>query len=686
MKKLLRWFLGIVLGIILCIALFLGVVTAFAIPVELTRFKAPLEEIVSKLLSRPVKIEGPIVVATSLKPSFTLKGLQIQNPENFSQKDFLIMEEVRLQVSVLPLLSKKIHIPEFKVHGLTVTLEENQQGDVNWIFGTDKSQGAEKEVSSTDSSEPTEIKDTGIAKKDHPTAALANDTIVVQKLDLQKINVAFHSKDREQPARFLLSNCHGVMDVGQPMRLDLEGEAGTFPYSVNVSLASLEEFLTENKTWVDIQLDIAETTFKLSGNVDLAKAARSLTLSASVGGDNLASLNSLLQIDLPPFSPYQLTTQLQLQENVAELQKLEIETGVSSLIGYARVEKGDKIKASVDLQSPLIQLDDFLFEDWSWTADKETAVEGETDESKEEVQVAKKEQSRGENKKLIDPKVLEQFDCTLIVAADKVESGKDFLGSGKLTAALKDGRIEVEPLAVELPGGGINMSASLKPGDENAEGTLKVLIENFDIGILVRRKQPDSDMGGLVNLNIDLSSSASSMAELMGAGNGYFGFSGKLTNFKSGIIDLWAVNLISAIVSNTEKNQSQINCAVGRWSANDGLLTSDAFFIDTSKIRICATGDINLKEERLKIKVAPKAKKAEFFSLATPIKLQGSFSDLNVKLGGGGVLGTAVKMVVSPVTTPLKRIFNDKIPRDGSDVCNMELGAESREEIVVPGC
>jgi uncharacterized protein involved in outer membrane biogenesis len=273
----------------------------------------------------------------------------------------------------------------------------------------------------------------------------------------------------------------------------------------------------------------------------------------------------------------------------------------------------------------------------------------------------------------------------LSIVAEKVESGKDFLGSGKLDVTLKDGRINIAPFSLVLPGGDVELTASLKPGVENSEGSLKVLIENFDIGILVHRSQPDSDMGGNVNLNLDVHSTAASIPELLESGTGYFDFSGKLTNFKSGIIDLWAVNLISAIVSSTE-NQSQINCAVGRWSVDNGLLTSDAFFIDTSKIRICANGVVNFKDESLNIKVVPRAKKPEFFSLATPVKLQGTFSDLNVKLGRGAMLGSVIKMIASPVSTPLKRIFNDKIPRDGSDVCGMELGPANRENIQIPGC
>ncbi len=691
MKKLLRWLVTTILGIILFVTLCLVVVTVFAIPVELTRFKAPLEDIAAKWLARPVQIEGSIIVATSLKPAFTLKGLRIQNPSNFEQNDFLLMDEVRLQLSVLPLFKRKIHIPEFKVHGLTVTLEENEQDKVNWVFGPQETNKSTDTTDETSTSPVEQAGSTTDSKKKQSAAMLANDSIVVEKLDLQKIKVAFYSKGEEQPSTFILSRCDGAMDVGKPMILDIEGKADDFDYSIDVSLASLEEFLRNNRTWAEINLEIAKTSFNLTGDLDLKTAARSLTLSASVSGENLSSLGDLLKIDLPPFASYQLTTQLHLKKNVAELQKLKIETGASSLTGSAHIEKvGEDIAATVDLHSPYVQIDDFIFEEWSWEASEEPGEEESlaqpTEDQKDVKSIDEKSDQGGKKKKLIDPQLLQQFDCTLSVVSDRVESGKDFLGSGELKVTVKDGRIDVDPLSLNLPGGSVDLEASLKPGNENSEGSLKVLIENFDIGILVRRKQPESVMGGNINLNIDLNSTANSIAELLASGDGYFDFSGNLTNLKSGIIDLWAVNLISAIVSSTKEKQSQINCAVGRWSVDNGLLTSDAFFIDTSKIRICAKGDVNLKEESLNIRVAPRAKRAEFFSLATPVKLQGTFSDLNVKLGGGGVLGTVVQMIVSPVSTPLKRMFNHKIPHDGGDVCGMELGPDNRDELVVPGC
>jgi uncharacterized protein involved in outer membrane biogenesis len=193
-------------------------------------------------------------------------------------------------------------------------------------------------------------------------------------------------------------------------------------------------------------------------------------------------------------------------------------------------------------------------------------------------------------------------------------------------------------------------------------------------------------MGGLINLDVDLKSSADSFDQLMAHGNGYFDFSGRLENLKAGIIDLWAVNLIAAVVSKDGKDASKINCVVGRWSMKDGLLKPDVFLIDTSKIRICGKGQVDFKKERIDLKMAPTAKRAEYFSLATPIEVKGKFSDFGVGIQAGGLIGTTINFIASPVTTTVKRLFGKELPADGMDVCAMPIGPENRSAKAPAGC
>jgi uncharacterized protein involved in outer membrane biogenesis len=211
-------------------------------------------------------------------------------------------------------------------------------------------------------------------------------------------------------------------------------------------------------------------------------------------------------------------------------------------------------------------------------------------------------------------------------------------------------------------------------------------MEKFDFGVLVRRLNPKADMGGILNLDVDLKSSADSFDKLMANSNGYFDFSGRLENLKAGIIDLWAVNLIAAVVTREDENASRINCAVGRWTMKDGLLEPDVFMIDTTKIRICAKGQVNFKKETIDLKMAPTPKKSEFFSLATPIEVRGKLADFGVGIQPGGLFGTTIRFIASPVTVPLSRLFSKELPADGGDVCGMAIGPENRTVKAPAGC
>ncbi len=193
-------------------------------------------------------------------------------------------------------------------------------------------------------------------------------------------------------------------------------------------------------------------------------------------------------------------------------------------------------------------------------------------------------------------------------------------------------------------------------------------------------------MGGMVNLDVDLQSSAASFDQILANGNGYFDFSGQLTNLSAGIIDLWAVNLIAAIVSSTDENESNLNCAVGRWQVNDGSLTPDIFFIDTSKIRICGSGEIDFVTNRIDLIISPTPKRPEFFNLATPLEVHGNFSDIQFGIKTGGLVGTVTKFITSPLVVPIKRTVSKEIPEDGSDACSVVLGPDNRSELTVKGC
>lgn len=69
---------------------------------------------------------------------------------------------------------------------------------------------------------------------------------------------------------------------------------------------------------------------------------------------------------------------------------------------------------------------------------------------------------------------------------------------------------------------------------------------------------------------------------------------------------------------------------------------------------------------------------SEYFSLATPVEVNGKFSDFGVGIQPGGLIGTAVKFIVSPVSATIRRLLGKELPADGKDVCAMSIGPENR--------
>ncbi|NCW79015.1 MAG: hypothetical protein EBV64_13870, partial [Oxalobacteraceae bacterium] len=144
-------------------------------------------------------------------------------------------------------------------------------------------------------------------------------------------------------------------------------------------------------------------------------------------------------------------------------------------------------------------------------------------------------------------------------------------------------------------------------------------------------------------------------------------------DLKSGVFDLWAVNLFLALLPSIDpKDESRVNCAIGRFTVNDGKLTQKKLVIDTSQMRVTGKTTIDLAKQQLHLRLQPQAKTAQFLSLATPLEVKGSFSDYSIGPNPGDVVETVLRLATSVVWVPIKKLFSEKMPEDGRDVCELQ--------------
>ena len=139
---------------------------------------------------------------------------------------------------------------------------------------------------------------------------------------------------------------------------------------------------------------------------------------------------------------------------------------------------------------------------------------------------------------------------------------------------------------------------------------------------------------------------------------------------QSGVFDMWAVNLLVALVPVVDPGKaSKVNCAIGRFELNDGKLVDRTILLDTGRMRVTGKGSADFGTETLNLRLRPQAKTAQFLSLATPVQVTGTFSNFKIGVSPGDVIETVGRIATSIIWVPLQKLAGKKIPRDGSDVC-----------------
>ena len=650
-------------------------VSLLRIPIDLSPYRPMIESAASKTLGRAVRVDGDITLTTSLWPYFEIQNLRIGNPPGFpagdsGPMDMASMEIARVTVGLMPLLKRRINIREFRVTGINLNLVRTADGETNWVMGEHESKALKAQV--TDA--PVE------AEK-----AINPDSLSVDKLLLENIHVRFMDA-AAKPLAFKLERAEGGAPLGDPMQLDMRGELLDEAFTLNLRASSLAGFLAMTDAKLGVDVEIAGTTLAFTGHSEALRGNRSTRLKLAAKGADLSSLDDLLHLDLPPIKDYQITADLHATPRKLELSTLELIVKDSKLVGSAVVDRSSAHPvARINLTAHHIQLQDFDTGDWT----AEGGAPDPTDSTAEASVSAPPRDEAVKREKLLSGEALRRADIELTAKVEEVRSGEDYLGSADLAATLRGGRIELAPLHLQLPQASILVKASLKPGMEASEASLRVQIKNFDFGVLSRLSDPASKVGGTLNVDLDVSSYASN-TNIMGGANGYFDISAQPTGLNSGIVDLWAVNLLSSVVTSAIKDQdaSTVNCVVSRFNLENGVMTAQQLAVDTSRIRICGEGQLSFADRDFKLVAEPKAKRAEFFGLATPLKIKGEFDDFRVSMKGGALsLGsTAVKFVISPVTTPFKRLFQKDLPVDGADICGLPIGPRTQQLQPLPGC
>ena len=469
-----------------------------------------------------------------------------------------------------------------------------------------------------------------------------------------------------------IKECIVGASAGKPVIWSIDGRIKNEPVKIQIKGDRLAVLAAEKvRIPLDLVSEAAGVKLKLTSRVELPLAQQDLDFKMSLSGKRLNSINSFLEVDLPPYGPYELGGRFQIKRDGYYLSDLKVRVNKSHMTGkmtFNTVKRPPLL--DIDLTTRTLQMDDFKVGDWSpveqSTADDKQATAGK--------KTAQQAVDSPEVQSILSPEFMRSLNARFNLDVQEVLSGKDKLGSGNLAAGLEKGRFFVDPMQLNVPGGSVKVAFAFEPTDRDAALEASAKIEQLDYGILARRIKPKSKMGGWLSLDIDLKARANDLESIMHHANGYIDFAVVPKDFEAGLFELWAVNLLAAALPEVDSEKTSIvNCAVFQFDIKDGQMKENAIFADTTKMQVSGKANVNFKTEEVLLKMAPKAKKPEFFSLATPIQVKGTFTDYNIGVQPGGVIGTALRFITSPVIVPIQRAFTESAPADGKAACTAAM-------------
>ena len=232
--------------------------------------------------------------------------------------------------------------------------------------------------------------------------------------------------------------------------------------------------------------------------------------------------------------------------------------------------------------------------------------------------------------------------------------------------------LELAPLSLEVPGGEVELALVYAPTATDVEIRAQARIEQLDYGVLARRIDPQSDVGGRLDLTMDLSARPPSIEQMMAHASGQLDFAIRPDDLDAAVFDLWAVNLLTSVLP-TLDDGSRINCIVARFRVEDGIMTPDALLIDSTRIQASGDGEIDFHDRQLRFDVTPRSKRPQMFTAATPLRVEGSFDDFRVGVRPEDLMETVIRFVSSVVVVPVQRLMRLNSDLSDDAICERAM-------------
>lgn len=600
---------------------------AFLSTLNFDDLTALLQREVKAATGRDLVVAGPVDLQISLSPSIDLQDLRFANAPWGSRPEMVTLRRVELEVDLLALLGGDIVVNRLVLVEPDILIETDAEGNGNWEFGT--------------ASAPSESD----APAEGGGASGAGGLPDIQDFAIRggRIVIADGPADQE-PLTITLTEASGrVPEGGGERSLTLVGRYNDNPVQVSGTFDSLRDILSGAKSDLDLAFEAGGASGRITGAAGDLVGAAAAELAVNASGEDLSALSPLVGAALPAIGPYTLSGDVTIAGDSIAFSGLAAELGESDVAGAATLDLGgERPRLTADLASKTLDLADLQPGSGPGTQDagsSPAATQTDADGGAGDGRIFSDSPLGLEALSALDGKLT-------LSAAEARLSPRVFVNDLRLTAALENGRLVVEPLQAQLAEGDLTGRAVVDAGQSPARLELRLDGAAMDFGALLRKAEVSEQVGGALDAEVDLRSQGDSLRALAAGLDGHVQAVSQDGTIDNALLSFFSVGLsdITGPLFGTAE-RARLECMITRFDIAGGKAESRALVLDTGTFAIAGRGGVDLASERVSLAFDTETSEPSLASLAVPFKVIGPLEDPSIVPDPIGAAGNVVGTV-----------------------------------------
>jgi hypothetical protein len=572
--------------------------------------RAPIAHGVSTATGRSFAINGDLDVHLSLQPRIVANDIVIGNASWSSEPVMATIKRLDFRIDLLKLMVGSVELSEAALSEPNIVLEVSQDGRPNWVFAEQLKD------------EPFETPAIGSLVIDRGGARYRNPATDTD----MAFEVATVEGGKDHPESSLEATGKGRFK-GLPTTLNARGGA----------LLSLRD--PDNPYPIKASGMLGSTKAGIEGMLLDPLHLKGEQLNFTLEGSDLALLFPIIGVPIPPTPAYKLTGFLDHAGDRWTFRHFKGSVGQSDLAGSFEVDRSKQPQLiTADLVSKKLVMTDlggFIGAD------------------------------RGNRPSRIPPpgdKVLpaEPFNLERLKAAnvdvhfrgERILTEKLPLDSMSAHLIVSNGILKLAPLDFGMAGGNLVSQIEMDGRQPRIATRADVTAKGLHLNQLFPGSRLAGADTGILGGRARLNGNGNSIAQMLGSANGDAALimeGGSVGELMLRLSNLDIANSLVVLLGGDK--QIPVRCMVGNFKAVNGDFKVEALVLDTSKVSIRGSGDVNFTDESLHLKLVSQSKGFSLASLRGPIAVTGSFKNPVMRPELGGAVARGALAVALGVAT-----------------------------------